>query len=51
MIAVRNGGGGKRKEARLRYLSRYWMNRLKGEGCGDVGPTIPCCQCGSAGNL
>ena len=21
--------GGKRKEARLRYLSRYWMNRLK----------------------
>ena len=25
-----NGIGGKRKEARLRYLSRYWMNRLKG---------------------
>ncbi len=24
-----NGVGGKRKEARLRYLSRYWMNRLK----------------------
>ena len=24
-----NGIGGKRKEARLRYLSRYWMNRLK----------------------
>ena len=24
-----NGMGGKRKEARLRYLSRYWMNRLK----------------------
>src|SRR6476619_6760241 len=24
-----NGLGGKRKEARLRYLSRYWMNRLK----------------------
>jgi selenocysteine lyase/cysteine desulfurase len=23
------GLGGKRKEARLRYLSRYWMNRLK----------------------
>jgi selenocysteine lyase/cysteine desulfurase len=23
------GMGGKRKEARLRYLSRYWMNRLK----------------------
>jgi selenocysteine lyase/cysteine desulfurase len=25
-----NGIGGKRKEERLRYLSRYWMNRLKG---------------------
>lgn len=24
-----NSLGGKRKEARLRYLSRYWMNRLK----------------------
>jgi selenocysteine lyase/cysteine desulfurase len=24
-----NGIGGKRKEARLRYLSRYWMSRLK----------------------
>jgi len=24
-----NGIGGKRKEARLRYLSRYWMNRIK----------------------
>src|SRR5262245_9639296 len=24
-----NGIGAKRKEARLRYLSRYWMNRLK----------------------
>ena len=24
-----NGIGGKRKEARRRYLSRYWMNRLK----------------------
>ena len=24
-----NGIGGKRKEARLRYLSRYWMNKLK----------------------
>jgi selenocysteine lyase/cysteine desulfurase len=24
-----NGIGGKRKEARLRYLSRYWMNQLK----------------------
>ena len=24
-----NGVGGRRKEARLRYLSRYWMNRLK----------------------
>jgi selenocysteine lyase/cysteine desulfurase len=25
-----NGIGGKRKEARLRYLSRYWMDKLKG---------------------
>ena len=25
-----NGVGGKRKEARLRYLSRYWMDQLKG---------------------
>ncbi|MFN2533240.1 MAG: aminotransferase class V-fold PLP-dependent enzyme [Pyrinomonadaceae bacterium] len=24
-----NGLGGKRKEERLRYLARYWMNRLK----------------------
>src|SRR5262249_49785891 len=24
-----NGIGAKRKEARLRYLSRYWMNKLK----------------------
>src|SRR5438045_8936905 len=24
-----NGIGGKRKAARLRYLSRYWMNKLK----------------------
>jgi selenocysteine lyase/cysteine desulfurase len=24
-----NGIGGRRKEARLRYLSRYWMNKLK----------------------
>jgi selenocysteine lyase/cysteine desulfurase len=28
-IVFHNGIGGKRKEARLRYLSRYWMNRLK----------------------
>jgi len=28
-IAYHNGIGGKRKEARLRYLSRYWMNNLK----------------------
>src|ERR1043166_2083046 len=27
--APKLGIGGKRKEARLRYLSRYWMNRLK----------------------
>ncbi len=30
-IAYTNGIGGKRKEARLRYLSRYWMNILKNE--------------------
>src|SRR5213083_2637692 len=29
-LLFHNGIGGKRKEARLRYLSRYWMNRLKG---------------------
>ena len=34
-LLFHNGIGGKRKEARLRYLSRYWMNRLK-----DV-PKIP----------
>ncbi|HEX8197376.1 MAG TPA: aminotransferase class V-fold PLP-dependent enzyme [Pyrinomonadaceae bacterium] len=28
-ILFHNAIGGKRKEARLRYLSRYWMNRLK----------------------
>lgn len=28
-ILFHNGIGPKRKEARLRYLSRYWMNRLK----------------------
>src|SRR5881296_3803202 len=28
-ILFHNGIGSKRKEARLRYLSRYWMNRLK----------------------
>jgi selenocysteine lyase/cysteine desulfurase len=28
-LLFHNGIGGKRKEARLRYLSRYWMNRLK----------------------
>jgi selenocysteine lyase/cysteine desulfurase len=28
-IIFHNGIGGKRKEARLRYLSRYWMNKLK----------------------
>ena len=27
-LLFHNGIGGKRKEARLRYLSRYWMNRL-----------------------
>jgi isopenicillin-N epimerase len=28
-ILFHNAIGGKRKEARLRYLSRYWMNNLK----------------------
>src|SRR5690349_3638734 len=28
-LLFHNGIGGKQKEARLRYLSRYWMNRLK----------------------
>ena len=28
-LVFHNGIGGKRKEARLRYLSRYWMNPLK----------------------
>ena len=28
-ILFHQGIGGKRKEARLRYLSRYWMDRLK----------------------
>jgi selenocysteine lyase/cysteine desulfurase len=28
-ILFHNGIGGKRKEARLRYLSRYWMDKLK----------------------
>ena len=28
-LLFHNGLGNKRKEARLRYLSRYWMNRLK----------------------
>lgn len=28
-LLFHNGIGGKRKEARLRYLSRYWMNGLK----------------------
>lgn len=28
-IAFHNAIGGKRKEARLRYLARYWMNKLK----------------------
>ncbi|HKO96003.1 MAG TPA: aminotransferase class V-fold PLP-dependent enzyme [Pyrinomonadaceae bacterium] len=28
-LLFHQGIGGKRKEARLRYLSRYWMNRLK----------------------
>ncbi|MBS4027774.1 MAG: aminotransferase class V-fold PLP-dependent enzyme [Ignavibacteriales bacterium] len=29
-ILFHNGIGAKRKEERLRYLSRYWMNKLKG---------------------
>src|SRR6059036_3207209 len=29
-LLFHNGIGGKRKEARLRYLSRYWMDKLKG---------------------
>src|SRR6188508_1393195 len=28
-LVFHHGVGGKRKEARLRYLSRYWMNKLK----------------------
>jgi selenocysteine lyase/cysteine desulfurase len=28
-VAYHNAIGAKRKEARLRYLSRYWMNKLK----------------------
>ena len=28
-LLFHNGIGSKRKEARLRYLSRYWMNQLK----------------------
>jgi selenocysteine lyase/cysteine desulfurase len=28
-LIFHNGIGSKRKEARLRYLSRYWMNKLK----------------------
>jgi selenocysteine lyase/cysteine desulfurase len=28
-LVFHNGIGGKRKEARLRYLSRHWMNKLK----------------------
>jgi isopenicillin-N epimerase len=28
-LLFHNGIGGKRKESRLRYLSRYWMNQLK----------------------
>src|SRR5690349_10878702 len=28
-LVFHNGIGAKRKEARLRYLSRYWMNKLK----------------------
>jgi selenocysteine lyase/cysteine desulfurase len=28
-LVFHNGIGGQRKEARLRYLSRYWMNKLK----------------------
>jgi selenocysteine lyase/cysteine desulfurase len=29
-LLFHNGIGGKRKEARLRYLTRYWMDKLKG---------------------
>jgi len=29
-LLFHNGVGGQRKEARLRYLSRYWMDQLKG---------------------
>ena len=29
-VLFHNAIGAKRKEARLRYLSRYWMNKLKG---------------------
>jgi len=29
-LLFHQGIGGKRKEARLRYLSRYWMDKLKG---------------------
>lgn len=29
-LTFHNGIGSERKEARLRYLSRYWMNNLKG---------------------
>lgn len=29
-VLFHNAIGGKRKEERLRYLSRFWMNRLKG---------------------
>lgn len=29
-LLFHDGVGGKRKEARLRYLSRYWMDQLKG---------------------
>ncbi len=29
-VLFHNAIGGKRKEARLRYLSRYWMDKLKG---------------------
>jgi isopenicillin-N epimerase len=28
-LLFHNGVGGKRKEARLRYLSRYWMDQLR----------------------
>jgi selenocysteine lyase/cysteine desulfurase len=30
-LLFHQGIGGKRKEARLRYLSRYWMDKLQGE--------------------